>query len=77
MITTTNINTYPLSYEHFGLWFTGATVIINEGDGQFGSVPKASITNNSLSWYTTYTYSNPAGYQLNEKEVEYFYIGLI
>lgn len=77
MITTTNISSYPLSYKHFGLWFTGTTVIINEGAGQVDSVPIAFITNNSLSWYTTYTYSNSAGYQLNKEEVEYFYIGLI
>ena len=62
MITTTNISNYPLSYEHFGLWFTGATVIINEGVGSVDSVSIASITNNSLSWYTTYTYANPAEY---------------
>ena len=62
MITTTNISSYPLSIEHFGLWFTGATVIINEGVGSAGGVSIASITNNSLSWYTTYTYANPAEY---------------
>ena len=50
-----------MGYDRFGLWFTGASLIINEGVYTEGYTVKATVANNTLSWYSEHN----SEYQLN------------
>ena len=69
IVITNNPQTQLMAYDCFGLWFTGASLIINEGVRSQGYEVKATVANNTLSWYSEYN----SEYQLN-KTIEYFYI---
>ena len=69
IVITNNPQTQLMAYDCFGLWFTGASLIINEGVRSQGYEVKATVANNTLSWYSEYD----SEYQLN-KTIEYFYI---
>lgn len=40
-----------MAYDCFGLWFTGANLLISEGIRSEGYQPIASVSNNTLNWY--------------------------